>query len=121
MLRTFDRGDVCSREWISKRIEERQDEGFVVRIQMKKIINYSEEADSLNNIVYIPDKGNADISELPLLVYLHGAGERGSNLGHLSRNAIPRLIDNGSEYPAVVLCPQCPADVVWDNIPAKIK
>lgn len=88
---------------------------------MKKIINYFKEADSLNNIVYIPDKGNADISELPLLVYLHGAGERGSNLSHLSRHAIPRLIDNGSEYPAVVLCPQCPADVVWDNIPAKIK
>ena len=54
-------------------------------------------------------------------MYLHGAGERGSNLSHLSRHAIPRLIDNGGEYPAVVLCPQCPADAVWDNIPAKIK
>ena len=70
---------------------------------MKKIINYSEEADSLNNIVYIPDNVNTDICELPLLVYLHGAGERGSNLSHLSKHAIPRLIDNGGEYPAVVL------------------
>lgn len=88
---------------------------------MKKIINYSEAADSLNNIVYIPDNVNTDICELPLLVYLHGAGERGSNLSHLSRHAIPRLIDNGGEYPALVLCPQCTADAVWDNIPAKIK
>ena len=88
---------------------------------MKKIINYSEEADSLNNIVYIPNNVNTDICELPLLVYLHGAGERGSNLSHLSRHAIPQIIDNGGEYPAVVLCPQCPADAVWNNIPAKIK
>ena len=54
-------------------------------------------------------------------MYLHGAGERGSNLSHLSRHAIPQIIDNGGEYPAVVLCPQCPADAVWNNIPAKIK
>lgn len=88
---------------------------------MEKIISYSEETDRLNSIIYIPSNINTDICELPLLVYLHGAGERGSNLSHLSRHAIPRIIDNGVEYPAVVLCPQCPADAVWDNIPEKIK
>lgn len=88
---------------------------------MKKIINYLNEKSVLNNIVYIPDKADTDISEFPLLVYLHGAGERGNNLNHLSRHAVPRLVDSGRQYSAVILCPQCPADAVWDNIPEKTK
>ncbi len=73
----------------------------------------------LSNIIYTPDHGNA--SDLPLLIYLHGAGERGNRLDHLGRHAIPRLIESGKEYPAVVLCPQCPADAVWDNVVEKLK
>ena len=89
---------------------------------MRKIINYAKEADTLNNIVYIPDRENAEASELPLLVFLHGAGERGENISHVERGALPELIDYiGKHNPAVVLCPQCPGDVVWDNIPEIIK
>lgn len=76
--------------------------------------NSGNDGNGLNNIVYIPENGNA--SELPLLIYLHGAGERGNNLDHLSRHAIPRLIENGREYNAIVLCPQCSANNVWDNV-----
>ena len=81
--------------------------------------NSGNDGNGLNNIVYIPENGNA--SELPLLIYLHGAGERGNNLDHLSRHAIPRLIENGREYNAVVLCPQCPANAVWDNVVERLK
>lgn len=81
--------------------------------------NSGKDGNGLNNIVYIPENGNA--SELPLLIYLHGAGERGNNLDHLSRHAIPRLIENGREYNAIVLCPQCPANNVWDNVVERLK
>ena len=73
----------------------------------------------LNNIIYTPENGNT--FDLPLLVYLHGAGERGNNIDHLCRHAIPRLIESGRDYKAVVLCPQCPADAVWDNVTEKLK
>ena len=86
---------------------------------MKRKNNSGNGGNGLNNIVYIPENGNA--SELPLLIYLHGAGERGNNLDHLSRHAIPRLIENGREYNAVVLCPQCPANAVWDNVVERLK
>ena len=81
--------------------------------------NSGNDGNGLNNIVYIPENGN--VTELPLLIYLHGAGERGNNLDHLSRHAIPRLIENGREYNAVVLCPQCPANNVWDNVVERLK
>ena len=83
---------------------------------MKEIVNKNSEF--LNHIIFLPV---GDISELPLMVYLHGAGERGDNPEHLYRHAIPKLIKEGREYNALVLCPQCPANFVWDNIVERLK
>lgn len=76
---------------------------------------------NINYVVYYPDNLDINNNTLPLLVYLHGAGERGNNFNHIYRHAIPRLIKSGNEYNAVVLCPQCPAKYVWTNIVDKIK
>lgn len=59
--------------------------------------------------------------ELPLIIYLHGAGERGEQVEHLYRHGLMRLIHEGKEIPAVVLAPQCPAWCVWDNIVVQVK
>lgn len=67
--------------------------------------------------VFYPNEYN----DLPLIVYLHGAGERGTEISHVHRHAIPKLISEGKEFPAVVLCPQCPTWAVWDNVVATVK
>lgn len=72
---------------------------------------------SLNCIVYYPNT----YTDLPLLVYLHGAGERGKKIDHVNRHAIPKLINEGKEIPAVVLCPQCPENFIWNNIVEEVK
>lgn len=72
---------------------------------------------SMNYKIFYPNT----YKDLPLLIYLHGAGERGGNISHLYRHGIPKLIDEGMEIPAVVLAPQCPEWCVWDNIPDKVK
>lgn len=71
----------------------------------------------MNYEVFYPD----EYTGLPLLVYLHGAGERGENLSHVYRHAIPQMIQEGQEIPAVVLCPQCPGWLVWDNVVPNVK
>ena len=81
---------------------------------------YQNGALSMNYRVYAPE----DTRALPLLVYLHGAGERGDTpdkIDHILRHGIPRLIAEGREIPAVVLCPQCPTNAVWDNIVFAVK
>ena len=81
---------------------------------------FSQDGISMNYKLFYPDKTEG----LPLLIYLHGAGERGDCpevLDHIARHGIPRLITEGREIPAVVLCPQCPTAFVWDNIPDKVK
>ncbi len=68
-------------------------------------------------MVYYPD----NYMDLPLLVYLHGAGERGKVVEHLARHGIPKLINENIEIPAVVLCPQCPTTFIWNNIAEEVK
>lgn len=78
---------------------------------------YNENEFGMNYKVFYPDT----YKDLPLIVYLHGAGERGHDISHLYRWGIPKLINEGKEIDAVVLAPQCPSDLVWDNIPQTVK
>ncbi|MBK5720254.1 prolyl oligopeptidase family serine peptidase [Dysgonomonas sp. Marseille-P4677] len=66
--------------------------------------------------VMFPD--NYDSSrEYPLLVMLHGAGERGDNNEAQLTHGKQFLIDNFlSDYPAIVIVPQCPANNYWANV-----
>ena len=46
----------------------------------------------------------------PLVVFLHGAGERGRDHELLYRQGLPRYIREGiKSVDAITLCPQCPA------------
>jgi len=51
----------------------------------------------------------------PLLVFLHGAGERGDHLDQLKQHGPPKLIESGREFPAIVVSPQCPNGQIWDH------
>ncbi len=59
--------------------------------------------------------------DLPLLVYLHGAGERGTNFEHIYRHGVPKLLKEGKEIKAVVLFPQCPGAFIWNNMVKELK
>ena len=83
----------------------------------KKICLATENNFGMNYEVFYPEV----YEDLPLLIYLHGAGERGEKIDHVSRHGIPKLIGEGREIPAVVLCPQCPAWAVWNNVVADVK
>lgn len=50
----------------------------------------------------------------PLVLFLHGAGERGNDIGLVKKHGPPKLIDQGKEFPFVVVSPQCPKDVWWE-------
>ena len=46
--------------------------------------------------------------ESPLVLILHGAGERGDKLHSIHLYGIPKMIDGGQEFPFITLVPQCP-------------
>ncbi len=51
----------------------------------------------------------------PLLLFLHGSGERGSDLNEVKAWGPPRIIDNGGELPFIVVSPQCPKGEYWNT------
>lgn len=53
----------------------------------------------------------------PLILFLHGAGERGSRLELLKRQGLPKLLDQRKDFPFVVAYPQCAAGSYW-RVPA---
>ena len=73
--------------------------------------------DQMNYAVAFDD----DCAAKPLLVYLHGAGERGKNFDHIYRHGIPKLIKEGLQINAIVLFPQCPAAFIWNNMVKELK
>jgi len=63
-------------------------------------------------LLYTPDNFDTQ-AEWPLIVLLHGSGERGSDLDLVRKWGIPKYLDAGNELPAIVISPQCPTDQRW--------
>jgi predicted peptidase len=68
----------------------------------------------LNYLLYLPDDYDAK-DAWPLVVFLHGAGERGDNLERVKVHGPPKLIDQGKSLPAIVVSPQCAAGRWWHS------
>ncbi|WP_374569038.1 dienelactone hydrolase family protein [Ideonella sp.] len=50
----------------------------------------------------------------PLIVFLHGSGERGAQLDRVKAHGLPKLLAAGQAIPAIVVSPQCDDDLDWD-------
>ena len=63
----------------------------------------------------LPDGYSTDkTKKWPLLVFLHGAGERGDDLNLLKKHGPPKLIGAGKKFEAIVVCPQVPVGESWN-------
>ena len=69
---------------------------------------YTSDGYSLNYQIYVPRE--MSISEkAPLILFLHGAGERGSDNEAQLKNAIKKVAGKGEWANAVIIAPQCPS------------
>ncbi|MCF7847418.1 MAG: prolyl oligopeptidase family serine peptidase [Kiritimatiellales bacterium] len=67
-------------------------------------------------LLYIPEEYNQSNAQWPLMLFLHGAGERGSNLELVKKHGPPKLAENGDmKLPFVIVSPQCPKDDKWNS------
>lgn len=72
--------------------------------------------DGLPYQIFAPAKVEKD-RPLPLVVFLHGIGERGND-GARQLNGLPRSFAadaNFSVRPCIIIAPQCPADGFWSG------
>ena len=51
----------------------------------------------------------------PLMLFLHGAGERGSNVWKVAAHGPPKKVAEHPDFPFIVVSPQCPEGQIWSN------
>jgi predicted peptidase len=69
---------------------------------------------TLKYLIYLPADYDKQ-EKWPLILFLHGAGERGDNLDAVKRHGPPKLIEHGKQFPFIVVSPQCPNGHWWNN------
>jgi predicted peptidase len=75
---------------------------------------------NLSYLLHFPADYNKDLhAKHPMLVFFHGIGERGDDLGGVLALGPMPMINNSPKFaascPFIVLGPQCPGDVTWDT------
>ena len=64
--------------------------------------------------IYLPQDYDKQ-EKVPLLLFLHGAGERGHDLNKVKVHGPPKLIAAGKNFPFIVVSPQCPDGRWWET------
>lgn len=75
---------------------------YIIKVHYRYLLSKPEayEAD--------PDK------KWPLVIFLHGSGERGTDLELVKKHGPPKLIAAGQKFPAVIASLQCEPDNLWN-------
>ncbi len=68
----------------------------------------------LGYLLFLPQDYGADAAEKwPLILYLHGIGERGIDLELVKTHGIPKVAERQPGFAFVGLSPQCPDGTFW--------
>lgn len=70
---------------------------------------------SANYLLYLPKEYDQSNDEFPLALFLHGAGERGTDIEKVKIHGLPRLINERKDFPFIVVSPQCPDNMFWNT------
>lgn len=94
-----------------------QQKEFAKSPEIKRVLNT--EISRKVNIQYflnLPEDYGSGNQKYPLIIYLHGSGERGDDLEILNGNGLTRLLNRENiKLPFIIVSPQCPSDDYWSN------
>jgi dienelactone hydrolase len=79
----------------------------VLHLQVRAQQTHEKMVRAVNYLLYLPDGYAQDSSKSwPLMIFLHGSGERGDDLEKLKVHGPPKLIEQGKKFPFIVVSPQ---------------
>jgi predicted esterase/DNA-binding beta-propeller fold protein YncE len=69
---------------------------------------------TLNYLLFTPrDSSAVENGKFPLIISLHGIGERGEDLWRVKGDGLPKILDGKNDFPFIVVSPQCPSTTEW--------
>ena len=66
-------------------------------------------------LTFLPKSYSAKGGKVPLIVFLHGSGERGSDLDKVKAWGPPAIVEKNPDFPFMVVSPQVPEGQWWDT------
>lgn len=68
----------------------------------------------LDYLLFLPQGyGDDPAQEWPMILFLHGMGERGSDVQAVKKHGLPKILEDRDDLGFVVVSPQCPAETIW--------
>lgn len=64
-------------------------------------------------LLSVPQDYDRNRESLPLIVFLHGAGERGTDINSVKIHGVPKIFDKGSDLRVITVSPQCDTGTTW--------
>jgi predicted peptidase len=70
-----------------------------------------------NYLLFLPEKYSPRPrgKRWPLILFLHGSGERGSDIWKVAVHGPPKIVKHKPDFPFIVVSPQCPDGEFWSN------
>ena len=86
-------------------------------VQMAKKLTFKKsQTFKLDYLLFLPkDYDPKSKNKWPLILFLHGAGERGTNVWKVATHGPPKHIAQHPEFPFIVISPQCPEGQIWSE------
>jgi predicted peptidase len=66
-----------------------------------------------NYLLFLPEGYYDSNQKWPLILFLHGAGERGNDIELVKLHGPPKLVESDPAFPFIVVSPQCPEGEWW--------
>lgn len=71
---------------------------------------------SINYALQLPDNYDKIEKEWPLILFLHGSGERGDDLEKVAIHGPLKYVREGHKIDAIIVAPQCPDNQYWGDV-----
>lgn len=84
------------------------------RMRQYKLQKQIELKIELQYLLYLPPDYDTSDKKYPLVLFLHGAGERGNEIELVKRHGPPKLVEERKEFPFILVAPQCPEGARWN-------
>lgn len=71
---------------------------------------------NMEYLLYLPEGYSTKTTKRwALMLFLHGAGERGSTVQKVAVHGPPKMAKEGHKFPFIIVAPQCPKEELWSN------
>jgi predicted peptidase len=86
-------------------------------LQMAKKLTFKKSQKfKVDYLLFLPkDYDTRSKKRWPLILFLHGAGERGTNVWKVAAHGPPKRVAQHPEFPFIVVSPQCPEGQIWSS------